>query len=65
MVRTTPYLYKASPTKVHGFGTLDQVTMIRNTTLTNLLEHLPPQLEIAGLPQSSTPSCGDSQVNPT
>jgi hypothetical protein len=47
------------------FGTLDLVTMVENTSFTNLLEHLPPQLEIAGLLRSSTPSCEDSQVNPT
>jgi hypothetical protein len=47
------------------FGTLDLVTIVENTLLTNLLEHLPPQLEIAGLLQGSTPSCEDSQVNPT
>jgi hypothetical protein len=47
------------------FGTLDLVTNVENTSFTNLFEHLPPQLEIAGLLQSSTPSCEDSQVNPT
>jgi hypothetical protein len=47
------------------FGTLDLVTIVENTSFTNILEHLPPQLEIAGLLQSSTPSCEDSQVNPT
>jgi hypothetical protein len=30
------------------FGTLDLVTIVENTSFTNLLEHLPPQLEIAG-----------------
>jgi hypothetical protein len=49
----------------YGFGTLDQVTIAENSSFTNLLEHLPPQLEIAGLLQSSTPSYEDSQVNPT
>jgi hypothetical protein len=47
------------------FGTLDLVTIVENTSFTNLLEQLPPQLEFAGLLQSSTPSCEDSQVNPT
>jgi hypothetical protein len=47
------------------FGTLDLITIVENTSFTNHLEHLPPQLEIAGLLQSSTPSCEDSQVNPT
>jgi hypothetical protein len=46
------------------FGTLDLVTIAENTSFTNLLEHLPPQLEIAGLLQSFSPSCEDSQVNP-
>jgi hypothetical protein len=47
------------------FGTLDLVTIVKNTSFTNLLEHFPPRLEIAGLLQCSTPSCEDSHVNPT
>jgi hypothetical protein len=73
MVHTTHVFHKASPlcfeesspTKVHGFGTLTLVTLFWNTSFTNLLEYLPSQLEIAGLLQSSTPSCEDSQVNLT
>jgi hypothetical protein len=56
---------KSSPTKVYGFGTLNLVTTVWKTSFTIFLEHLPPQLEIAGLLQSSTPSCKDSQVNLT
>jgi hypothetical protein len=60
MVHPTHVFHKASPlcfeesppTKVYGFGTLDLVTMIWKTSFTILLEHLPPQLEIAGLLQS-------------
>jgi hypothetical protein len=56
MVHPTHVFHKASPlcfeesspTKVYGFGTLDLVTMIWNPSFTILLEHLPPQLEIAG-----------------
>jgi hypothetical protein len=39
---------KSSPTKVYGFGTLNLVTTVWKTSFTILLEHLPPQLEIAG-----------------
>jgi hypothetical protein len=56
---------KSSLTKVYGFGTLNLVTIVENTSFTNLLEHLPPQLEIAGLLQSSTPSCEIFQMNLT
>jgi hypothetical protein len=73
MVHPTHVFHKASPlcfeesspTEVYGFGTLNLVTIVENTLFTNLLEHLPPQLEIAGLLRSSTPSCEDSQVNLT
>jgi hypothetical protein len=30
------------------FGTPDLVTIVENTSFTNLPEHLPPQLEITG-----------------
>jgi hypothetical protein len=56
---------QTSPTKGYGPVILDQVSMGWNTSFTILLEHLPPQLVIAGLLQSSTSSCEDSQVNPT
>jgi hypothetical protein len=65
MVHPTHVFHKASPTKDYGLVILGLVTMIWNTSFTNLLEHLPPQLEIASLLQISTPSCEDSQVNPT
>jgi hypothetical protein len=47
------------------FDTLDLIAMGWNTLFNNLLKQLPPQLEIAGLLQSSTPSYADSQVNLT
>jgi hypothetical protein len=56
---------KSSPTKVYGFGTLNLVTTVWKISFTIFLEHLPPQLEIAGLLQNSTPPCKDSQVNLT
>jgi hypothetical protein len=56
---------KSSLTKVYGFGTLNLVTIVWKISFTIFLEHLPPQLEIAGLLQSSTPSCKYSQVNLT
>jgi hypothetical protein len=40
---------KSSPTKVYGFGILDLFTIVWNISFTILLEHLPLQLEIAGL----------------
>jgi hypothetical protein len=55
MIHPTHVFHKTSPTKDYGFG----------TSFTILLKYLPSQLEIAGLLQSSTPSCKDSQVNPT
>jgi hypothetical protein len=58
-------LVKTSPTKDYGPVILGLVAMGWNTSFTILLEHLPSQLEIAGLLQSSTPSCKDSQVNLT
>jgi hypothetical protein len=42
------YCAKSSPTKVYGFGTLNLVTTVWKTSFTILLEHLPPELEIAG-----------------
>jgi hypothetical protein len=39
---------QTSPTKDYGFGRLDLVTTVGNASFTILLEHLPPQLEIAG-----------------
>jgi hypothetical protein len=65
--------YRASPlcfdqtslTKDYGPVILDLVAMGWNTSFTNLLEQLPPQPQIAGSLESSTPSCKHSQVNLT
>jgi hypothetical protein len=73
MVPPNSGLYRASPlsfdqtslTKDYGPIILGLVAMGWNTSFTILLEQPPPQLEIAGLLRCSTPSCEDSQVNPT
>jgi hypothetical protein len=73
MVHLTHVFHKASPlcfeesslTKDYDLSTLNLVAMGWNTSFTIPLEHLPPQLGIAGLLQSYTPSCTDSQVNLT
>jgi hypothetical protein len=51
---------QTSLTKDYGLVIHGLVAMGLNTSFTILLEHLPSQLEIAGLLQSSTPSCDDS-----
>jgi hypothetical protein len=65
MVHPTHVFHKASPTKDYGPVILGLVAMGWNTSFTIHLDHLPPQLVIAGLLQSSTLSCKDSQVNLT